>query len=140
MRMKQAQAAQTRGSRSPKRRGRRVRAASALPRPESGFGRCFFCPLGKSAAIARKFRNEDAAGAADNDQAHTAAPVNEQADLASKGARKQRKLPCLVNAVDLGGRKTAVEQPVEGCELAWLEPLEIAFWFGNEKPRLSLWS
>ena len=51
--------------------------------------------------------------------------------IGGQGARQQRQFPGLVDGIDISGRETSSGQPVEGLQLAGLEPLQVAFEPGN---------
>jgi len=82
-------------------------------------------------AGAGQFRDQDPACLAHQYHVHAAFTVDEHAQLTPQGARQQRQFPGLVDGIDIGGRETSSGQPVEGLQLAGLEPLQVAFEPGN---------
>ena len=75
----------------------------------------------------RQLRDEDAPRLADDDHVHAPAPVDEQTDLATDGARKQGQLPRLFERIDRLLRETPVQQAVKRTCLAGFQPLQISF-------------
>ena len=82
-------------------------------------------------AGAGQFRDQDPACLAHQYHVHAAFTVDEHAQLTPQGARQQRQFPGLVDGIDISGRETSSGQPVEGLQLAGLEPLQVAFEPGN---------
>lgn len=83
----------------------------------------------RAGTAARQFGNHNASGLAHQNHAYPALAVDQQTHLPPQRARKQSKLTGLLNGVDVFGRKTAVEKPVQRVDLAWLEALQVAFGF-----------
>ena len=84
-------------------------------------------------AGARQLGDEDAPRLADDDHLHPPAPVDEQADLTSDGARQQSQFPRLLKPVDGLLREAPVQQAVERAGLAGLEALQVSFDPGDDQ-------
>ena len=91
-------------------------------------------PESCGAGIGAKLRNVDAKGCSHQDQHNATFAVTEKPKLPVQSPREQGDLTGLSLRIESVFGKTPLVETIEGCQLAGLKSLEVAFCLGNTTP------